>query len=724
MALLRLGDAYVRQMKWDDAIGALQRSIWINPSFSGPYILLGRAYMKKGEPGTAEGMLRRAVELDPNNKSAHYLLAQVLQQTGRAEEARREFEVAERLTGEVAPLKAARRPRSRRRRRRREAMAGAPSSTWPSAPGCATPPSTAGSTTSASSSRPTAPASRWLDYDDDGRLDAFVLSGTRLAEDGRSATRTPAEGAPTNRLYRNRGDGTFADVTEPRRSRRTGWASGVCAGDYDNDGRLDLFVTYYGQNVLYRNRGGGFEDVTARAGLPIGGVRWGSGCSFVDYDRDGRLDLFVSNYLSFDLAPAAEPGGGANCVWKGIPVNCGPKGLPTDVNLLYRNHGDGTFEDVSAALGHRARHRALPDDRRRRRFRRGRLAGHLRGLRLDGVHPLPQQPRRDLHRRGAHQRGRVRRVRQRPGGDGPGRRRLRPRRAARHPEDALRRRRARALPRLGSGLFEDAASQVGLAVQNRHVEWGAGLPDLDNDGWPDVVYVTGHVYPEIERHLPQYPHRGPRMVFQGAGRPAVRGRVRAQRAGGHRPALEPRRRLRRLRRRRRPRRSGDEHERAAVAAAQRDEEREPVAEGEARGHAVQPRRHRRDGDRDRGRPPPGAGRAQPVELLLARRPAPALRPRARRARREKVEVRWPSGGVDVVRDVAPNRVLTVREGAAARVHRARVQGAAAGSRGGRRRPSVPSNATASARAPPGHVSRDRHPARRTPTVRAVRTPSS
>jgi cytochrome c-type biogenesis protein CcmH/NrfG len=99
MALLRLGDAYVRQSKWDDAIGALQRSVWINPHFSGPYILLGRAYMKKGEPGTAEGMLRRAVALDPNNKPARYLLAQLLQQAGRAEEARREFEAAERLTG-------------------------------------------------------------------------------------------------------------------------------------------------------------------------------------------------------------------------------------------------------------------------------------------------------------------------------------------------------------------------------------------------------------------------------------------------------------------------------------------------------------------------------------------------------------------------------------------------------------------------------------------------
>jgi hypothetical protein len=132
----------------------------------------------------------------------------------------------------------------------------------------------------------------------------------------------------------------------------TGWSSSVCAGDYDNDGRLDLFITYYGRHVLYRNRGDGrFEDVTARAGLAAGGTRWASGCTFLDYDRDGLLDLFVAHYLRLDLATAPEVGKGPNCLWKGIPVNCGPRGLPFDTNLLFHNEGSGAFSDVSTKSG-------------------------------------------------------------------------------------------------------------------------------------------------------------------------------------------------------------------------------------------------------------------------------------------------------------------------------------------------------------------------------------
>ncbi|MEE8268197.1 MAG: VCBS repeat-containing protein, partial [Gemmatimonadales bacterium] len=192
----------------------------------------------------------------------------------------------------------------------------------------------------------------FFDYDNDGWVDVFVLSGTRLEPGTREGESYPSGDAPTNRLYRNDRDGTFTDVTEATGLRRTGWASAICAGDYDNDGWLDVFVTYYGQNVLYHNRGGErFEDVTERMGLPTGGTRWGSGCSFLDYDRDGLLDLFVANYLLFDLATVPEPGQGVNCLWKGIPVNCGPKGLPTDTNLLYRNTGAGGFVDVSAESG-------------------------------------------------------------------------------------------------------------------------------------------------------------------------------------------------------------------------------------------------------------------------------------------------------------------------------------------------------------------------------------
>ncbi|HXI41542.1 MAG TPA: VCBS repeat-containing protein, partial [Bryobacteraceae bacterium] len=183
----------------------------------------------------------------------------------------------------------------------------------------------------------------FIDYDNDGWLDIFLLSGTRL------------EGAPdgcSNRLYKNNRDGTFTDVTEKSGLHRTGWVSAVCVGDYNNDGFDDLFVTYWGQNVLYRNNGNGtFTDVTEKSGLLRKDKRWGSGCTFVDYDRDGRLDLFVSNYLDFDFQSTPRPGQNSNCNWKGVPVNCGPRGLPPEVPSLYHNNGDGTFTDVSDSSG-------------------------------------------------------------------------------------------------------------------------------------------------------------------------------------------------------------------------------------------------------------------------------------------------------------------------------------------------------------------------------------
>ena len=193
----------------------------------------------------------------------------------------------------------------------------------------------------------------FLDYDNDGRLDALVLSGSRLEPDGRREAALPprAKPRPTACIGKS-ATARFATSRDGAAWRRTGWASSVCAGDYDNDGWLDLFVTNYGTNVLYRNRGGArFEDVTEAAGLASPGTRWGSGCSFLDYDRDGRLDLFVAHYLVLDLETAREPGQGANCLWKGIPVNCGPKGLPHDTNRLFHNEGDGRFRDVSAASG-------------------------------------------------------------------------------------------------------------------------------------------------------------------------------------------------------------------------------------------------------------------------------------------------------------------------------------------------------------------------------------
>jgi len=354
-----------------------------------------------------------------------------------------------------------------------------------------------------------------VDVDDDGWLDAFVLSGTRLKEGSREDAPFPAAEAPTNRLYRNTRKGRFEDVTDLAGLRRTGWASGVCAGDYDNDGWTDLFVTYFGHNVLYRNRGAGrFEDVTIGAGLGGKTPRWGSGCTFVDVDRDGRLDLFVSNYLRFDLKTAPEPGSDANCTWKGIPVNCGPKGLPTDTNLLYRNEGNGKFVDVSEASG---------IARVTGRYPMTALALDMDGDSWTDIYVASDSTAAILYRnnrdgtftdvavesgtaysdQGTAQAGMGVAV-----GD--------------YNNDGLidlvKTHFADDIPslyrNLGKGLFEDTAMAAGLNVQNRHVEWGVGLTDFDNDGRADLFYVTGNVYPEIEKLLPQYPHRGPRVLFR------------------------------------------------------------------------------------------------------------------------------------------------------------------------------------------------------------------
>jgi len=352
----------------------------------------------------------------------------------------------------------------------------------------------------------------FIDYDNDGWLDIFLLNGTTL--EGSTAS---------NRLYKNNRDGTFSDVTEAAGLKKTGWASAVCAGDYNNNGWDDLFVTYWGQNVLYRNNGPNtkgvvtFTDVTAEAGLIDKARRWGAGCTFIDYDRDGRLDLFVSNYVDFDPDKVPRPGQNSYCNWKGVPVNCGPRGLPAGHHSLYHNNGDGTFSDVSEKSGiSKARgsygmtavaadfdNDGWPDiyvacDSTSSFLFRNKHDGTFEEVGLErGV---------ALNEDGMEQAGM---------GVGIGDFDLD------GSLDILKTHFADDSNVLyrndGKGMFEDVTARSGLAVETRYINWGAGIVDLDNDGLPDLFYVTGNVYPELEAKLPAYPFATPRVVFRNLG---------------------------------------------------------------------------------------------------------------------------------------------------------------------------------------------------------------
>jgi len=350
----------------------------------------------------------------------------------------------------------------------------------------------------------------FIDYDNDGWMDIFLLCGTLLEG-------TPKEA--TNRLYRNNRDGTFTDVTEAAGLTRSGWASSVCVGDYNNDGFDDLFVTYWGQNVLYQNTGKGtFVDVTEKAGLLHPGRRWGSGCTFVETARNGRLDLFVANYLDFDPDRIPKPGENANCAWKGVAVSCGPRGLPPGRCYLYRNNGDGTFTDVSEKAGITAAASqgycmtTVAADFRETGWQDLYVACDSTGsllFRNNGDGTFTESGLASgaaVSEDGMEQAGM---------GVGVGDYNLDGR------LDIFKTHFADDTSVLyrneGSGGFDDVTVRAGLGVETRYVGWGAGIVDLDNDGLPDLFNVTGNVYPEVEKSLAEYPFKTPRNVFRNLG---------------------------------------------------------------------------------------------------------------------------------------------------------------------------------------------------------------
>jgi hypothetical protein len=352
----------------------------------------------------------------------------------------------------------------------------------------------------------------FLDYDNDGWLDVIVLTGSRFA------------GAPDGaiiRLYRNNRDGTFADVSERSGLGRSVWASGITVGDYDNDGFDDLFITCWHQNILFHNNGDGtFSDVTEKAGLAHPGERYAAGCTWVDYDRDGRLDLFVSHYMVFNRDKIPPRGKDPACNYNGVPVFCGPAGMEEEPCRLYHNNGDGTFTDVSAKSGilsvkpgHPLTAVATdfdgdgwPDiyvacdtspslyfhNNRDGTFREQALE---RGVSLseDGQ----EQAGMGLGIGDAHGDGYLDIFKTHFRGD----------------TEALYRNN-------GKGYFRDATLRAGLGVETRFVGWGAAIVDLDNDGLPDIFFATGMVYPEAEQKIPGAPWKTPALIFckLGAGK--------------------------------------------------------------------------------------------------------------------------------------------------------------------------------------------------------------
>lgn len=353
----------------------------------------------------------------------------------------------------------------------------------------------------------------FFDYDNDGWLDIYLSNGNRFD------TQWPVGKTPTTHLYRNNRDGTFTDVTESSGLGRTGWQTGVCVGDYDNDGWDDLFCSFWGHNVLFHNNGNGtFTDVTRQSGLNQEKSRWGTGCTFLDYDRDGHLDLFVCNFVKLDPDPRRViAGDGRFCQWKGISTVCGPRGLPGDTNILYHNNGDGTFTDVSQKAGilkpgPRYSITAVSYDFNNDGWPDIYVA-------VDSGPSMMFQNNRDgtftdvsltagcAYNNDGHEQAGMGIAVADYDCDGW--------------FDIFKTNFANDTCNLyhnnGDGTFNDLSFNAGVGVNHSYVAWGCGFIDYDNDGWADIMQFNGHIYPEIDGYNFGETFKNPRLVYRNLG---------------------------------------------------------------------------------------------------------------------------------------------------------------------------------------------------------------